>query len=99
MVQSEIDQLTGAARDHLFMNVDDMRELGLAQDERVRVRSAHGELVLRAFAAPLTRGNLQMHWPEANVLIARGPHDAGGLVPDYNAVVELEKPGAGVGHA
>jgi predicted molibdopterin-dependent oxidoreductase YjgC len=89
IVQAEIDQLTGAARDHLFMNVDDMRELGLAQDAAVRVHSAHGELNARAFAADVNRGNLQMHWPEANVLIASGHCDPGGLVPDYNAVVQL----------
>ncbi len=94
MVQAEIDQLTGAARDHLFMNVQDMQQLGLAQDQAVTVRSAHGALVARAFAAELTRGNVQLHWPEANVLIAAGVRDPGGLVPDYNAVVEIEKRGA-----
>jgi predicted molibdopterin-dependent oxidoreductase YjgC len=94
MVQADVDQLTGAARDHLFMNVDDMRELGLSQDAIVRVRSAHGAATLRAFAADVTRGNVQMHWPEANALIASGVRDPGGLVPDYNAVVEIEKPGA-----
>ena len=31
-----------------------------------------------------------MHWPEANVLVAPGVRDPGGLVPDYNAVVEVE---------
>ena len=51
----------------------------------MRVRSALGELRARAFAAPVTRGNVQMHWPEANPLIARGVLDQGGLVPDYNA--------------
>jgi anaerobic selenocysteine-containing dehydrogenase len=91
IVQAEIDQLTGAARDHLFMNVEDMQALALSQDERVRVASDHGTLVARAFAAGVTRGNVQLHWPEANVLIARGPLDPGGLVPDYNAVVRIEK--------
>ena len=89
IVQADVDQLTGAARDHLFMNVDDMRELGLAQDAVVQVKSAHGELRARAFAADVTRGNLQMHWPEANVLIGRAARDPGGLVPDYNAVVQV----------
>lgn len=89
MVQAEIDPLTGAARDHLFMHVDDMRERGLAQDAPVRVRSEHGELGARAFAAPVTLGTVQMHWPEANALVAPGVRDPGGLVPDYNAVVEV----------
>jgi predicted molibdopterin-dependent oxidoreductase YjgC len=90
IVQQDVDRLTGAARDHLFM-----RELGLAQDQPVRVRSDHGQLDARAFAAAVTRGNLQMHWPEANVLIGAGVRDPGGLVPDYNAIVTIVKRDAG----
>jgi molybdopterin-dependent oxidoreductase alpha subunit len=98
IVQQDVDQLTGAARDHLFMNVDDMRALGLAQNQHVRVRSAHGQVPARAFAADVTRGNVQMHWPEANPLIASGVRDPGGLVPDYNAVVQIEKLGTELAH-
>ena len=35
-------------------------------------------------------GTLQMHWPEANVLISADVLDPGGLVPDYTAVVRVE---------
>lgn len=93
IVQQDIDQLTGACRDHVFMNVDDMRALGLRQDQPVRVASPHGRIDARAFAADVTRGNVQMHWPEANPLIASGVRDPGGLVPDYNAVVEIDELG------
>lgn len=89
-VQVEVAPLTGAARDHLFMNVDDMRELGLSQDQTVLVQSAHGTVRARAFAADVTRGHVQMHWPEANPLIAAGVRDPGGLVPGYNAEVQIE---------
>jgi molybdopterin-dependent oxidoreductase alpha subunit len=95
IVQDDIDQLTGAARDHLFMNVQDMQLLGFAQDEAVRVHSDHGSCDARAFAAAVTRGNVQMHWPEANALIGPGVRDPGGLVPDYNAVVRIAKRGIG----
>jgi molybdopterin-dependent oxidoreductase alpha subunit len=101
IVQGEVDALTGAARDHLFMNVDDMRAQSLAQDQPVRVRSQHGEVRARAFAADITRGNVQMHWPEANPLLPAGRRDPGGLVPDYNAevtiVADTEAAGAGGG--
>jgi molybdopterin-dependent oxidoreductase alpha subunit len=98
IVQAEVDQLTGAARDHLFMSASDMEALGLVPDQRVRVRSEHGKLLGRVFAAPMTPGNVQMHWPEANVLIGSNRVDAGGRVPDYNAVViiePLERPAEG----
>jgi molybdopterin-dependent oxidoreductase alpha subunit len=97
MVQAEVDALTGAARDHLFMNVDDMRALGLAQDEAVRVSSPHGAIALRAFAAEVTRGNVQAHFPEANPLIGPAVRDPRGLVPDYNAVVQIAKAGGSDG--
>jgi hypothetical protein len=40
--------------------------------------------------APIAPGNLQVHWPEGNHLIDRTRKDAGGGVPDYNALVELD---------
>ena len=89
LIQAPVDQLTGAARDHVFVSPDDLRKLGLAHDQPVLVRSDHGQVRARTFAAPITPGNVQMHWPEANPLIPPGRRDPGGLVPDYNAVVEL----------
>ena len=91
IVQRELDELTGARREHVLMNVDDLRELGLEQDEPVRVTSAHGSFDGRAFAADLARGNVQMHWPEANVLIGGAVRDPGGLVPAYGATVRVER--------
>ncbi|MDH5670928.1 MAG: FdhF/YdeP family oxidoreductase [Myxococcales bacterium] len=91
LIQADVDQLTGASRDHVFMNVQDMQRLGLAQDDPVQVQSEVGRVRGRAFAADLTPGNLQMHWPEANPLIDAGRRDDGGKVPDYNAVVQLSR--------
>jgi hypothetical protein len=34
---------------------------------------------------------VQVHWPEANPLIARGVVDGLGGVPDYIAVVRVER--------
>ncbi len=44
-----------------------------------------------AFLAPIAPGNLQIHWPEGNVIIPRGVVDKLGGVPDYNAIVRVEK--------
>ena len=90
IVQAQVDGLTGAARDHVLMSPVDMKRLGVVQDQRVRLSSAQGAYVGRAFSAPITVGNLQMHWPEANVLIAAGRVDPAALVPDYNVTVDLE---------
>ena len=45
----------------------------------------------RVYLAPIARGNLQIHWPEGNVIIRRGVTDPAGGVPDYNARVSVEK--------
>ena len=59
--------------------------------DRVRLVNGIGTYEGRAFLAPLARGNLQIHWPEGNVIIRRGVIDPAGGVPDYNAQVRVEK--------
>jgi hypothetical protein len=39
----------------------------------------------------VTPGNLQVHWPEAEGLIDRRRRSPQAGIPDYNAVVTLEK--------
>ncbi len=53
--------------------------------------NAQGRYEGTVFLAPIARGNLQVHWPEGNVLISRGIVDKGGGVPDYNARARIEK--------
>ncbi|HVN84584.1 MAG TPA: FdhF/YdeP family oxidoreductase [Candidatus Binatia bacterium] len=90
LIYSDTDPLTGAARDAVFMNPDDAAVLHLANTDRVALVNEHGRLEGRVHLAPIARGNLQVHWPEGNVLIRRGPVDAMGGVPDYNAQVRVE---------
>jgi hypothetical protein len=45
----------------------------------------------RVHLAAIARGNLQVHWPEGNVLLARHVLDPTGKVPDYNAYVQLQR--------
>jgi molybdopterin-dependent oxidoreductase alpha subunit len=90
IVQADLDGLTGALRDHVFMHPEDMEELGLRPDQRLVVKNDHGSFEGRAFPAAMTRRNVQMFWPEANVLLPSGILDPGGLVPDYNTKVRIE---------
>ncbi len=89
MVQRDVDPLTGAARDHVFVAPADAARLGLAQDDPLLLRNEHGEMRGRAFLADVAAGTLQAHWPEANVLLPAGRTDPEGGVPDYNAEVEV----------
>ena len=73
------------------MNMQDAAELSMKQNDPVALVNDLGRYVGRVFLAPIARGNLQVHWPEGNVIIRRGITDAAGGVPDYNARVRVEK--------
>jgi molybdopterin-dependent oxidoreductase alpha subunit len=91
LIYAEIDPLNGASRDSVLMNPDDAAELHLSSNDRVALISQSGRYEARVFLAPIARGNLQVHWPEGNVIIPSGHYDAMGGVPDYNASVRIEK--------
>jgi anaerobic selenocysteine-containing dehydrogenase len=90
MVQKEVDPLTGAARDAIFISGADAEELGLQEGCAVQLSSPHGRYEGRVFRARIRPGNLEVYWPEGNVLL--GPEiDPDSMEPDYNAVVTLER--------
>ena len=91
LIYAEFDPLTGAARDAVFMNPEDAGKLHLANGDRVVLRNELGRYEARVFFAPIAPGNLQVHWPEGNVLIRHGVVDRAGGVPDYNARVRVER--------
>ncbi|HUO57882.1 MAG TPA: molybdopterin-dependent oxidoreductase, partial [bacterium] len=92
IVWAEVDPLTDAPREAVLMNPEDAGALHLKQGDGVELVNDLGHLSCRVHLAPLAPGNLQVHWPEGNILIPRGLVDAGGGVPDYNARVRIEIP-------
>jgi predicted molibdopterin-dependent oxidoreductase YjgC len=90
MVHEQRDPLTGASRDALLMAASDIERLGLHDGDRVVVRSDHGEMPARVHASPMRAGNVQVFFPEGNVLLAGGRRDPASGVPDYNAIVTVE---------
>jgi anaerobic selenocysteine-containing dehydrogenase len=90
MVHAERDPLTGATRDALLMAASDAVRLGLRDGDRVLVRSDHGELHARVHVRDLHPGNVQVFFPEGNVLMGAGRRDPASGVPDYNAIVTVE---------
>lgn len=91
LIYDEIDPLTGAQRDAVFIAPEDAAELHLARGDRVALVNATGRLVCTVFPAPIARGNLQVHWPEGNVILPRGKVDPNSGVPDYQSTVRLER--------
>ena len=58
-------------RDAVLINGDDAIALGAADGTPVLLRSDSGEMAGLARIAPVTRGTLQVHWPEGEVLFDR----------------------------
>ena len=93
MVQARRDPLNGAMREDVLMHADDVRALGLTDGDAILLRSAAGEYRGRARVAPIKERNVQVHWPEGNVLLKRGQTDPVCGIPDYNTVVRITPAG------
>jgi len=93
MVYAAHDPLNGAHRDDVLMDAGDAAALGIADGDQVRLRSEAGQLDGRVKLTRLPAQTLQVHWPEGNVLIPSGPahRESASQVPDYNAVVTVER--------
>ncbi|HJZ66779.1 MAG TPA: molybdopterin dinucleotide binding domain-containing protein [Blastocatellia bacterium] len=91
MVSQDCDPLTGARRDDVLMSSEDAERLGLSDGDQLTITSAVGRLKARCRIAPIATGNVQVHWPEGNVLIQRGALDPECGIPDFNAEVEIER--------
>ncbi|KAB8315439.1 FdhF/YdeP family oxidoreductase [Tolypothrix campylonemoides VB511288] len=90
MVQERKDAITGAMREAVLINQEDAKHLGVKDGDAVILKNELGTFQGRVYTAPIKPGNLQVHWPEGNVLLDRSKRSSEG-VPDYNAVVCLEK--------
>jgi molybdopterin-dependent oxidoreductase alpha subunit len=91
MVQHDVDPLTGAARDHVFISKEDAARLGVRDGDALRLTSPAGQYLGRAKIDRIKPRNLAVHWPEGNVLLSREERSALSHEPDYNAVVRVEK--------
>jgi predicted molibdopterin-dependent oxidoreductase YjgC len=91
MVQREIDPLTGAGRDDIFISPDDLARLRLSEGTAVRLRSPSGTFDGTLRAAPIKPGNLEVHWPEGNTLLSPDVIDPESMEPDFNAGVTIER--------
>jgi molybdopterin-dependent oxidoreductase alpha subunit len=91
MIQRDVDPLTGSSRDDVLISGEDLARLKMKDGERVTLRSANGSFTGRLVEAAIKPGNLEMHWPEGNVLMSADRVDPDSMEPDYNAVVTVER--------
>jgi molybdopterin-dependent oxidoreductase alpha subunit len=90
MIQRPIDPLTGAGRDDILISQDDLTRLRMDDGAKVRLRSEFGTFGGRLRRAAIKPGNLEVHWPEGNVLLSATAIDPDSMEPADDAVVTLE---------
>ena len=74
----------------MFLASDDADRLGVGDGAPVLVRSDHGEMRAHVHLANVRPGNVQVLFPEGNVLLPMGRRDVRSGVPDYTTSVDLE---------
>ncbi|WP_314002415.1 FdhF/YdeP family oxidoreductase [uncultured Paenibacillus sp.] len=91
MVYAAVDPFNGADRHDVLVSAEDAESLGLRDGEPVVLHNRNGTFYGRAKPAPLAKGNLELFWPEGNVLFPAGVYEPAAGIPEYNATVTLEK--------
>ena len=94
MIHGEVDFLLGARRSDVLMSAEDAKTLGVADQDEVLISNDLGSYRGQVHIAPIRPRNVQIYWPEGNVLIRRGVVDPQCEMPDYNALVRIA-PAAG----
>jgi hypothetical protein len=90
LILAETDPLTGAGRDAIFMADEDAVRLGLTNGARIALANDARRYEGRVFLADLVPGNLQIMWPEGNVIIRGVLVDEGRGARGYTALVRVE---------
>lgn len=91
MIYSNKDPFNNADRYDVLINADDAKELRIAEGENIVVYNKYGTFQGRAKFEATKRGNVQVHWPEGNVLIPKGVYETYAGIPEYNTAVKIEK--------
>ncbi|MDQ0338939.1 molybdopterin-dependent oxidoreductase alpha subunit [Caldalkalibacillus uzonensis] len=91
MIFSEKDPATGGERHDIFINPEDAKKLNIEEGEAIVVYNQFGFLQGRAKYEDVRPGNIQVYWPEGNVLLEKGVYEEFAGVPEYNVAAVVEK--------
>ncbi|MEF3303894.1 FdhF/YdeP family oxidoreductase [Paenibacillus sp. GYB003] len=91
MVYDRKDPFNAAMREDVLLHPSDARELGIAESEAIVVYNRNGTLYGRAKIADISPGNIEVYWPEGNVLFPKGVYEPHAGIPEYNGAVIVEK--------
>jgi len=91
MVYSETDPFNAANRDDVLISEEDCVAHNIQDGEMIVVHNATGTFQGRAKFANMRQGNIELYWPEGNVLIPKGVYEPFAGIPEYNTSVIVER--------
>jgi len=91
MIYAETDPFNDAARDDVLMSKTDANLLNLQEGEAIVVHNPIGVLHGRVRLADVKPGNIEVYWPEGNVLLPKGRYEPFAGIPEYNVAATVEK--------
>jgi molybdopterin-dependent oxidoreductase alpha subunit len=91
MIYGTKDPMNAADRYNILINPADARRLSIADGEAIVVHNEHGVFHGQAKFAETKQGNIQVYWPEGNVLIPKGVYEPHAGIPEYNTKCKVEK--------
>jgi molybdopterin-dependent oxidoreductase alpha subunit len=98
MIYNEKDPFNAADRYDVLMNPQDGASHHIHEGEPVVVHNSIGTFYGHAKFVNIRRGNLELYWPEGNVLIPKGVYEPYAGIPEYNTTVVVEKAESYVAH-
>lgn len=91
MIYGEKDAFNNADRYDILINEADANELNIIEGDAIVAYNKFGVYHGRAKYADTREGNIQVYWPEGNVLIPKGVYEKYAGIPEYNTGVVVEK--------
>lgn len=91
MIYGEKDSFNAAERNDVLIDKEDGRMLNIQDGEAIIVYNHVGMLHGQAKFANIRKGNIELYWPEANVLFPKGVYEQHAGIPEYNATVIVEQ--------
>jgi molybdopterin-dependent oxidoreductase alpha subunit len=91
MIYSEKDPFNAAERNAVLLHPEDGALHQIKDGEAIVVHNAVGFFHGFAKFANIRRGNIELYWPEGNVLIPKKVYEPYAGIPEYNTSVVIEK--------
>jgi anaerobic selenocysteine-containing dehydrogenase len=91
MVYGETDPFNGAGRYDVLIESGDAGTLGIREGDAVVAYNRYGVFHGRAKFENIAKGNIELYWPEGNVVLPKGVYEPQAGIPEYNAAVVVEK--------